>query len=54
MNKLDILNNYVTLVHTSIDIFLISKTWLNAAVPDAQMGIISFTVIVNLAAEVVS
>ena len=35
MNKLDILNNYVTLVHTSIDIFLISETWLNAAAPDS-------------------
>ena len=35
INKLDILNNYVTLVHTSTDIFLISETWLNAAVPDS-------------------
>ena len=35
MNKLDILNNYVTVVHTSTDIFLISETWLNAAVPDS-------------------
>ena len=33
--KLDILNNYVTLVHTSTDILLIYKTWLNAAVPDS-------------------
>ena len=35
MNKLDILNNYVTLVHRSTDIFLISETWLNATVPDS-------------------
>ena len=35
MNKLDIFNNYVTLVHTSTNIFLISEAWLNAAVPDS-------------------
>ena len=35
MNKLDIFNNFVTLVHASTDIFLICETWLNAAVPDS-------------------